>query len=354
MVRLLSTSQMTPLQKILPPGILAVIGVLVCLLRQQPSESPVRASSGIASTPQVPPGAFSESPSAAFQSAASLSSSDVSASIMSAIHSNLRRWLEAKKRGSEEKDENSMQALEAILTDQNAAEIIRSLSSAELQTPFGMMAIGHWMKANPAQASNWIAARPEATKDETWAVAQGWMANNAGLHNYLDQLPDTAWKQNLLQEAGSQMSATDPVAAIGLAQRMDPGSGQTSLLQSVAVNWIGSDPNAAFAWINSVNDPSLRELLSAAAAQSYALTDPAQAAAWLATAARSDGIAEAAALNIAQTWVTQDPAAAANWVGQFPPGDTKTAAMNIVSSYWQQTDPAAARAWLKDLAGLDR
>jgi hypothetical protein len=341
---------MTSLQKILPAGILAVIGILVCLLRQQPSESPVRTPSGIASTPEVEPGGFSESASAAFQSAASLSSSDVSADIMSAIHSNLREWLEANKRGSNDKAEEAMDALESLLTDQNAAVITRSLSPDELQTRFGMAAIGHWMNANPVQASNWIGALPDATQDETWAVAMGWTSDGAGLQTYLGQLPDTPWKQDLIQQAGSQMSATDPRTAAALAQQMTPGPDQTTLLRSVATNWIATDPDAALTWIEGIGDPSLCEQLIATAAQSYALTDPAQAAAWLATSVRSDGIAKAAALDIAQTWVTRDPAAAANWVSQFPNGDTKTAAVNIVSSYWQQTNPDAASGWIQNLS----
>jgi hypothetical protein len=350
MAGLLSTSQMTSLQKILPAGILAVIGILICLLRQQPSQSSVRTPSGIASTLQVPPGASSESPSAAFQSAASLSSSDVSADIMSAIHSNLRKWLDAKKHGSGDKVEEAMDALEGLLTDQNAAVIIQSLSPDELQTRFGMAAIGHWMNANPVQASNWIAARPDATPDETWAVAKGWTSDGAGLRTYLGQLPDTPWKQNLIQQAGSLISATDPPTAIALAQRITPGPAQTTLLRSVATNWVATDPNATLTWINGLSDPSLREQLIATAAQSYALTDPAQAAAWLASSVRSDGIAKAAALNIAQTWVTRDPAAAAGWVSQFPDGDTRTAAVNIVSAYWQQTNPDAASAWIQNLS----
>jgi hypothetical protein len=55
-------------------------------------------------------------------------------------------------------------------------------------------------------------------------------------------------------------------------------------------------------------------------------------------------------LNIAQTWAITDPAAAAGWASQFPEGDTKTAAQNIVVNYWQQTDPAAASAWLQNIS----
>lgn len=271
---------------------------------------------------------------------------------MALIHLKLHGWLEAKKNGAEEEEARTMVELQAMLTDTNAAEILQSLSADELDTPFGFEGISHWMNADPVQASNWFAARPETTKDQTGAVALGWATNSAGLQNYVAQLPDTAWKQNFLQEAGSQMSARDPAEAVKLAQQMAPGNDRFSLLQSVACNWVASDPNAALNWITSVNDPSLREKLVASAAQSYALTDPAQAAAWLVSAVKSDGIVKDSALNIAQTWVTKDPAGAANWVSQFPEGDTKTAALDIVSKYWQQTDPAAAAEWIQKLSEI--
>lgn len=337
---------------LIPIGIVAVIGLLLCLTRQEPSESGTPAQGASAGAGAVAATQRGNSLFDSFQAARPQADADLSPETMAAIHTNLQKWLAARKRGSEEEGQDLMNALQALLTDQNAAQVIRSLSAAELQSPFGIAAIRHWMHANPVAASNWIGTRPDATKDEAWAVAQGWAADTAGLEDYAGQLPESAWKENLLQEAGSRLSATDPTAAIELAQQMAPGSSQTSLLQSVAINWIASDPNAAVAWIDSVRDPALREGLIAAAAQSYALTDPAQAAAWLGASVKSDGIAKSAALNIAQTWATQDPRGAANWVSQFPDGNTKTAAVSIVSGYWQQKDPAAAAAWAQSLAGV--
>jgi hypothetical protein len=269
---------------------------------------------------------------------------------MNLIHSKLQKWLEAKKNGSEDDETQTMLELQAMLTDTNAAEIIQSLSADELDTPFGFEAIRHWMNADPVQASDWFAARPNTTQDQTAAVAEGWAANSAGLQNYAAQLPDTAWKQSFLQEAGSQMSVRDPAEAVKLAQQMTPGNDQTSLLQSIACNWVTSDPNAALDWIASVKDPSLQEQLVASAAQSYALTDPALAIAWLATMAKSDAVVEDATLNIIQTWVTKDPAGAANLASQLPDGDTKLAAIDSISKYWRQIDPNAATKWIQNLA----
>jgi hypothetical protein len=268
------------------------------------------------------------------------------------IHLKLHQWLEAKKNGTEESETQTMVELQAMLSDTNAAAIIQSLSAEELDTPFGFEGISHWMNADPVQASNWFAARPGTTQDQTGAIAQGWAADAAGLQNYVAQLPDSTWKQSFLQEAGSQLSARDPAAAAQLALQMPPGNDRTSLLQSVACNWIASDPNAALDWINSQSDSSVREQLVASAAQSYAITDPAQAAAWLASSVKSDDLVKDSVVNITQTWVTKDPAAAAKWASQLPDGDTRNTALDLVTKYWQQTDPTAANTWIQGLSGM--
>ena len=260
---------------------------------------------------------------------------------MASIHSKLHRWLEAKKRGAEDDEAQTMVELQAMLTDTNAAEIIQSLSADELETPFGYAGIGYWMNADPVHASNWFADRPDTTQDQTGAVAQGWAANAAGLQTYAAQLPDSAWKQNFLKEAGAQLSVKDPTGAIELAQQMNPGNDRNGLLQSVACDWVATDPNAALDWIAAVKDPALQETLVASAAQSYALTDPAQATAWLVSMAKSDEVVKDATLNIIQTWVTQDAAGAAAWANQLPEGEVKIAAIDLVSKYRRQTGPAA-------------
>ncbi len=258
---------------------------------------------------------------------------------------------EANDPDDEEGRNQLLREMLAMVTDENVADIIKSLSAEEMNTPFGSGALHHWMQVDPITASNWLASRPGTTEDQTLAVAEVWAGDPDGLKQYLDQLPDTAWKQSFLQDASSEMTFTNPVAAVNLAQQMKPGDAQTNLLRAVVCGWVSTDPNAAMNWVANVQDPSLREQLIASAVQSYALTDPAQAAAWLVSEVKSDGIVKDSVLNILNTWVTIDPAAAANWAAQFPEGDTKAAAVKIVSTYWQQTDPDAASAWILNLAG---
>jgi hypothetical protein len=345
---MLFRTKMKSVTKLVLIGLIAIIGVSFW---QKHSARETPSPAEFVSRPAILPAPSPDPAPAALQAMPSQPPSNPFEKTMALIHLKLHRWLEAQKRGAEEEETQSMQELQALLTDENTAEITRSLSTDELETPLGLEGIRRWMNADPVQASNWIAARPDATQDQTGAVAQGWVANSAGLQNFLDQLPDTAWKQNFLQEVVSQTSAKDPAAAVKLAQQMTPGSDQTSLLQSAACNWVANDPNAALDWITSVNDPILQEQLVVSAAQSYALSNPAQAAAWLVSAVKSDEMVKEAALNIAQTWVTKDPAGAARWVSQFPDGDAKTAAEEIVSKYWQAVDSTAANAWIQTLSG---
>jgi hypothetical protein len=279
--------------------------------------------------------------------------SNALADTVALIRLKLRQWRESSVNDPDDEIYRAklLQEMLAMVTDANVAEIIQSLTPEEMNTPFGSGALHHWMQVDPLTASNWLASHPDASEDQILTVAGDWTGNPAGLQQYIDQLPDTAWKQNFIQDASSEMSFKDPHAAIKLAQQMKPGDAQTNLLRAVVSGWVGTNPNGALDWINSVNDPSLREQMTASAAQAYAVTDPAQAAAWLVSGIKSDGIVKDSALNILETWVATDPAAAAAWASQFPEGDTKAAAVKIVSNHWMQTDPDAASAWLQNLAG---
>jgi len=266
------------------------------------------------------------------------------------LHWKLQQWREARLNNPDDDTEcdRLMQEMLALVTDDNVAGIVQSLSASSLTTPFGIAALHHWMRLDPVQATDWLAAQPDTTDGEALAVADDWIGHRAGLQACLDQLPDSDWKQTFLSDLGSEMAVKDPAAAIKLAQQMNAGSAQLNLFQAAACNWAGTDPNAAFQWVAGVTDPVLREHLLAATVQSYALTDPAQAATWLVTSANSPDAVQTAALNILKTWAAQDPVQAAAWVSQFPEGTVKTAGISIVAGYWQHTDREAATAWVQN------
>lgn len=272
---------------------------------------------------------------------------------MDLLRLKLNQWRESQLQDPDNKayQDQLMKEMLALVTDANVAQIMQALSAQELTTPFGTEVLGHWLQADPTAATTWLASRPDATPMQSLAVADYWSSNYDGFQQLVASLPDSPWKQNLIQQTGEEMSRNDPQDAVKLAQQMQSGNAQTYLMQAVASNWISTDPNGALDWINSVTDPAMRDQLIASAAQSYALTDPVQAATWLVTSVNSSQTVNDATLNILRTWVTKDPAQAADWVSQFPEGSLQVNGIQIVSQYWSQTDPDAAAAWVQKLSG---
>jgi hypothetical protein len=273
------------------------------------------------------------------------------ADCLATLHSKLRRWQDSQMHDPDDEEGRKQLLAEMLgmLTDENVVDVIQSLSAEELNTPFGIGALHHWMQVDSATATAWLAARPDATTEQILAVAEDWTGNPDGLQQYLDQLPQSGWKQNFLEQASSAALSADASESIKLADEMEPGDAKTNLLRSAACKWISTDPDAALDWITGVSDPSLREQLIASATQSYALTDPSLSMAWLISQVKSDALVKDAACNILEIWVSTDPASAARWVSGISDSDLKINASKIVFNHWSQTDPDAANAWAQNL-----
>lgn len=310
------------------------------------ASSPVEVNPPMAASVSVDP------PPAAVQVVRRLRHFSPLAATLVSLRLKLQQWQESQIDDPDDESGRAelLQAMLAMVTDANVADIIQSLTPEEMNTPFGAGALHHWMQIDPTSASNWLVSHPDASENQILTVAGDWTSNPGGLQQFINQLSDTPWKQTFLQDASSEMSFKDPLAAVQIAQQMEPGDAMTNLLRGVVSGWIGTDPKGALDWINSVNDPSLREQMIASAAQTFAQIDPAQAATWLVSEVKSEGIVKDSALNILDTWVTTDPAAAASWATQFPDGDTKAAAIKIVATHWQQTDPDNCNAWIQSLS----
>jgi len=266
------------------------------------------------------------------------------------VHSKLRAWREARARDSEDELDQCMKALLSLVTDENAAQILQSLSKEEWDTPFTEAVFRRWMQVDPVQAANWTGFRSDGADSPLIAVAaEEWVKDQPGLLSYVDHLPDTAWKQNLLSASGLELSLKDPQGAIALAQRMKPGDEQTHLLQAVLCDWVSREPATALNWILDVHEPALRESLTAAAAKSYALNEPRLAAAWVISNVGSEKIKNDAVLSIIETWSSTDPENAAKWASTELDGATQKAAVNIISSHWMNSNPTAAQAWVQNL-----
>jgi len=341
-------------------AMVAMVGFLIWQ-RHRHSDNQTPAPAGDAATPalmaaRLPAQSPGVVPSAQPQPETSALSPNPTNDAGALIHLKLRQWLESQTGDSETQDRLLKEFL-AMLTDENAAEIIQSLSHEELTTPLGIAALERWLKVDLAQAADWIAARADATEDQAWLVGRKMLEDPAGLRNlqsYSDQLTNAQWKQQFLEGAGLLALETNPAVVINLAQRMNPDRAQTNLLQTVAYDWISRDPNAALDWIMSVSDPLLREKLIGIGAQAYAATDPRVAADWLISMVKSDGTLNDAVLHVVDAWVAKTPVAAAQWVAGLPVGGTRDAAVDTITRQWLQSDSGAATAWILTLPEKDK
>lgn len=237
----------------------------------------------------------------------------------------------------------------ALLTDENAGRLMRSLSDDDRGTPFGRAALARWLHLDAFTAVSWLAAQPNPSDTEAQLAARNFVENPAGFESIVGVLPTSDWKQTLLREASLADAAAYPQDAVALAQRMQPGASRTDTLQTVAYDWMGRNPAAATEWIEHVTDPALRAPLLVAGAKAIAATDPDLAAHWLASLGASDRTAGDAMLCVVETWADHAPAQAAGWVAQLSAPAVREAAVGLVTERWLETDPSAAIAWIRQL-----
>lgn len=267
-----------------------------------------------------------------------------------ALHLKLKQWHEASASDAEIDLDRLTQEMVGLLTDDNIPSMLRSLSPEDLDTPFASIALRRWMQLDPKTASTWAAVQPRQEETSLLSiVAEEWANHPVALRDYADELPATPWKEAFLTTAGLELSMKDPEGAIELAQRIQTEKVKTHLLQAVVCDWVSREPSAALSWIIDVHEPALREALTAAASKAYAMTEPQLAASWLITSVRSPEVAKEAVLNIMDTWGARDPEKAARWAATTLAGDTRSSAIEIVSSHWLNVDQTAATAWLQSL-----
>jgi len=165
------------------------------------------------------------------------------------IHAGLREWLRASRPlarapGYDKARQDSLQNnLLSLVTAQNAAEVLRSLSPSEMDSPLAITATQRWLEAEPAAAARWIASCPFATDDQAWAVARQAVADG-GLMQELCARPASGWKDGFLRYASLEVVAVDPAEAARLARRMEPGEARAAILRQIGTDPAGSAPAA--------------------------------------------------------------------------------------------------------------
>jgi hypothetical protein len=274
------------------------------------------------------------------------------AALPTITQSNLRPLLEqwhAVETGDDETRDVVASKMTALITDENAAEIVRDLAPVDHGAPFALAALERWLNVDAAGALAWLGGQPNPLEAQTLIAARALLSQSTASAEVWDRVPESAWTQTLLASAAREIADTDPARAIAVASRMVESAPRIDALQTIAYAWIGRDPRAATAWIVQVPDSQIREPLLAVAARAIAITDPELAADWLAATAKSEPVAPATARSIAELWAERAPAEAAAWVARFSSAETRDAVIDAVGHQWRQTQPAAANAWIASL-----
>lgn len=186
--------------------------------------------------------------------------------------SRLRRAI-ASDRTIETGDSPTGQLATASLPSADLEATIRRLRLDELSTPAGAALIARWLDHDPLAAFTWLADKPLLHASEATAAGTLFAARSEALNSVL-QAPASAWKDQVLVEAGRVLADATPERALAAAAGICDDALRIDLQQTVIHGWMSTDPTAAAAWIGTQRDPQLRASLRFAAAKSIALTDP--------------------------------------------------------------------------------
>ena len=125
------------------------------------------------------------------------------------IRSKLRQLSETGIADKDAQDELRISLL-AILTDDNAAAISQSLSADELGSPFGLAALQRWLKVDANAAASWIAARPDTTDDQAWAVAHRLVEDQRALERYCRPVARPSLGAGIFEKRRAGTGLADP------------------------------------------------------------------------------------------------------------------------------------------------
>ena len=240
----------------------------------------------------------------------------------------------------------------AKLDASTAPMLIQRMSRGFTDSYFGSLALRTWAFTDRAAAAAWMADHPSTLPTTAAALEAGWYTEDKkGLQSYLDGLPDSSWKSNLLKSAGEEaFVSSDPTGSIALLNQISGADPRRDELYAGNLTaWAMKDPGAANQWVAQVDNPALQQALYASVAIGEAHASPQTAVALLNAKVIDPGSVTTATTAIARIWAVSDPSAAADWVSQFPPGATRTSALEGLLAVWTGANSAQAIAWQKSI-----
>lgn len=175
---------------------------------------------------------------------------------------------------------------------------------------------------------------------EDLAAALGWIQQQPKSGN------KTVAELSLAQEAAE---ANNGVTAISLIAGLPSSPERDSLLNYSVRQWATTDRTNAIAWIEQVPDPALREQMLENVAVDMGRQDPADAATFAGAVLQPGEGKNSAVIDIVRLWATSDPEQAASWVEKIPEGQLPDAAVENLIEVWTNVTPSAAIIWLNQL-----
>jgi hypothetical protein len=159
--------------------------------------------------------------------------------------------------------------------------LIETLPDRLMNFAFGLPSFQEWMFSEPIAALDWMRAHPGISDARVLSLFQDWAQHDpAALAQYLEQLPEGAWRQKAMLIATYASLSDNPAAAITCARQLNPDDQRNGLLQMATIEWARREPAAAGRWVEQVRDPTLRTPLLGSLLIGYAEFAPDLAAQW--------------------------------------------------------------------------
>jgi hypothetical protein len=272
------------------------------------------------------------------------------AATVAKIHLLLRRFAER-----DTTDEAGGDALlhEALmqLTEENVADVVRSLSAEELSTRVGIVALGEWLAQSPAAAADWLTTSGMGLGTEQLTAVGLQLRSSPAAIEALSQLnPPPQWRDPVVSAAAREFADHDPGQAWDFASRIGDDALRQRTLDSIAYIWATQDIGGLMRQLGTLNDPALQHAVLPTVARAVAATnDPDLAAAWLANPNLQPEARAQAATAVGELWAAQDPEAAASWASRLTAPEVRQAAIGSVFTRWLASDRAGAVRWATQL-----
>ncbi len=154
-------------------------------------------------------------------------------------------------------------------------------------------------------------------------------------------------RNKALAEALWDVVDTDPEQARQEIDKLTPGSQEKiDLIQHFAMRLAEQDPAEAAQWAASLETEEEKSLAFGKIAIVVSATDPVKAAHLLSASGVAGREFDVAVVEVVQRWAGESPTDALAWATQFPPGESKTAAITGALGVWSVGDTQGAAAWV--------